>query len=141
MRERIEVYPVGHVVEPHTTPKAPEDRRWDWHGTAEADKGDAIIERGGWDAFAKAHAWYDPAEDVDHDPPQEKQAYKLPHHEVVDGRVRVVWSGVRSAMQVLAGARGGVVLPDRDREGVYRHLREHYEEFGKQPPSYEEIDS
>ena len=44
-------------------------------------------------------------------------------------------------MQVLAGARGGVVLPDRDREGVYRHLREHYEEFGKQPPSYEEIDS
>jgi len=110
-----------------------------WHGGA--DKGDAIIERGGWDAFAKAHAWYDPAEDAEHDPPQEKQAYKLPHHEVVDGRVRVVWAGVRSAMQVLAGARGGVDLPEGDREGVYRHLREHYEEFDREPPPFGEIDS
>ena len=102
---------MGHVVEPHTTPKASEDREWDWHGTAEARKGDALLDRGGWDAFAQAHAWYDPQQDREHDPPPEKQAYKLPHHEVVDGRVRVVWAGVRSAMQVLAGARGGVEVP------------------------------
>ena len=35
---------MGRVPEPHTSPKAPEDRPWDWHGTAEADKSDAILE-------------------------------------------------------------------------------------------------
>jgi hypothetical protein len=136
-----EVIVMGRAVEPHTTPKAPEDRSWNWHGSAEADKADEIIERGGWDAFANVHAWYDPREDPEHDPPQEKQAYKLPHHEVVNGRVRVVWAGVRSAMQVLAGARGGVDLPESDRKGVYRHLAEHYSEFGKEPPSFDEVAS
>jgi hypothetical protein len=53
----------------------------------------------------------------------------------------VVWAGVRSAMQVLAGARGGVDLPKSDRRGVYRHLVGHYEEFGKEAPPFEEISS
>jgi hypothetical protein len=132
---------MGHVVEMHTTPKAPEDREWDWHGTAEAEKGDALIDRGGWAAFAEAHAWYDPNEDPEHEPPHEKQAYKLPHHELVDDRVRVVWSGVRSAMQVLAGARGGVEMPETDRRDVYEHLARHYSEFDKEPPPFEEIQS
>lgn len=30
----------------HTSPKAPKDRAWNWHGTAEAEKGDEILERG-----------------------------------------------------------------------------------------------
>jgi hypothetical protein len=132
---------MGTVVEAHTTPKAPAEREWDWRGTAEADKGDALIEAGGWDAFANAHAWYDPNEDPEHDPPHEKQAYKLPHHEEFDGRVRVVWAGVRSAMQVLAGARGGVDLPKKDRKGVYEHLARHYQEFDKEPPAFTEIGS
>jgi hypothetical protein len=136
-----EVIVVGRAVEPHTTPKAPEDRQWDWHGTAEKDKADEIIERGGWEAFRDAHAWYDPGEDAEHDPPLERQAYKFPHHEVVDGRIRVVWHGVRSAMQILAGARGGAGLPDADRKHVYRHLAAHYEEFEKEPPGFEEIES
>ena len=91
---------MGRVPEPHASPKAPEDRPWDWHGTAEADKSDAILEAGGWELLASAHAWYDPSADEEgHDPPHEKGAYKLPHHEIVDGRLRVVWHGVRSADQ------------------------------------------
>jgi hypothetical protein len=133
---------MGQVPEPHPSPKAPEDRAWNWHGTAEADKGDAILERGGWEAFARAHAWYDPAEDEEgNDPPHEKQAYKLPHHELVDGDLRVVWGGVRSAMQVLAGARGGVDIPDADRRDVYRHLERHYREFDEEPPAFSELGS
>jgi hypothetical protein len=129
---------MGRVPEPHRSPKAPEDRPWSWHGTAEADKGDAILERGGWEAFARTHAWYDPSADPeDNDPPREKQAYKLPHHELTDGEVRVVWHGVRSAMQVLMGARGGVDIPESDRKDVYRHLEEHYREFGKEPPDFD----
>jgi hypothetical protein len=88
-----------------------------------------------------AHAWYDPNQDREHDPPQEKQAYKLPHHELLDGRLKVVWHGVRAAMQVMSGARGGVELAESDRKGVYQHLAEHYEQFDKEPPSYDEIES
>jgi hypothetical protein len=132
---------MGRAVPPHRSPKAPEDRPWNWHGTAESDKADAILEHGGWEAFANAHAWYDPDEDPEHDPPQEKQAYKLPHHELIDGHLQVVWHGVRSAMQVLSGARGGVDLPAGDRKDVYRHLAEHYEQFGKEPPAFEEVGS
>jgi len=137
----VEVNDVGRAVEPHTSPKAPEDREWSWHGKDEADKGTAIIEHGGWEAFESAHAWYDPSADTEHDPPHEKQAYKLPHHELIGGRLKVVWAGVRSAMQVLAGARGGVDIPDSGRKGVYLHLAEHYREFDKEPPPYEEMGS
>src|SRR5262245_26464330 len=121
---------MGHVPEP--SPKAPEDRAWDWHGTAEADKSDAVVEAGGW----SAHASYDPGQDEGRDPPHEKQAYKLPHHELIDGRLRVVWHGVRSAMQVLLGSRGGVDVPEPDRNKVYEHLAHHYQEFDREPPPF-----
>jgi hypothetical protein len=127
---------MGRTLARHTSPKADEDRAWNWHGEAEKDKSDAILDAGGWERLEDAHAWFDPAADTEHDPPHEKGAYKLPHHEIVDGRLRVVWNGVRSAMQVLMGARGGVDIPDADRRGVYDHLAGHYEEFGKEPPPF-----
>ena len=127
---------MGRVPEPHSSPTAPEDREWDWHGTAEADKSDAILETGGWQRLADAHAWYDPDQDEGRDPPHEKQAYKLPHHEMVDGRLRVVWHGVRQAMQVLMGSRGGVDIPDQDRNKVYEHLAHHYGEFDREAPPF-----
>lgn len=128
---------MGRVPEPHTSPKAPESRPWNWHGTAEADTSDAILASGGWRLLADAHAWYDPSADEEgNDPPKVKGAYKLPHHEIADGRLRVVWNGVRSAMQVLMGARGGVDIPEADRKDVYLHLARHYEEFDKEPPPF-----
>ena len=126
---------MGRVPEPHSSPKAPEDRDWDWHGKAEADKSDEILEAGGWRLLADAHAWYDPLRDDGRDPPQEK-AYKLPHHELLEGGLRVVWHGVRSAMQVLLGSRGGVDIPDADRNKVYEHLAHHYAEFDREPPPF-----
>lgn len=126
---------MGRVPEPHASPTAPKDRSWDWR---ESEKTNALIDHGGWDAMVSAHAWYDPEAD-EHDPPREKQAYKLPHHELVDGELRVVWHGVNSALQVLAGARGGVDIPDADRKDVYRHLEEHYREFDEEPPPFDEL--
>jgi hypothetical protein len=128
------------VPPPHRSPTAPVDRPWDWHGKDQTRKADEIIERGGWTEFAEAHAWYDASMDEEgNDPPREKQAYKLPHHEIVDGRLRVVWHGVRAAMQVLAGARGGVQIPESDRKKVYAHLAAHYKEFHEEPPPFEEL--
>jgi hypothetical protein len=123
---------MGTITAPHRSPTAPKERDWDWSGT---DKLDEIREHGGWDAVANAHAWFDPGAD-EHDPPHEKGAYKLPHHELVNGELRVVWRGVVSAMTVVNGARGGVDIPAADRRKVYEHLARHYEEFDEQPPEF-----
>ena len=124
---------MGRVSAAHTSPTAPQDRAWHWSGT---DTFDESLEHGGWAAVANAHAWHDPEDDPDHDPPRERNAYKLPHHEIVDGRLRVVWRGVVAAMTVVNGARGGVDIPEEDLEAVYRHLAEHYEQFDEEPPPF-----
>lgn len=95
---------------------------------------DEILDHGGWQAAARAHAWYDSDADPDHDPPHEKGAYKLPHHELVGGELKVVWRGVVAAMTVVNGARGGVDIPDADRRRVHEHLAAHYREFDEEPP-------
>lgn len=60
---------------------------------------------------------------------------KLPHHEPSKTGVGPAnWRGVAAAMAALNGARGGVDIPEDDREAVYRHLARHYEQFGKTPP-------
>ncbi|HSM38106.1 MAG TPA: hypothetical protein VK838_02150 [Candidatus Limnocylindrales bacterium] len=124
---------MGTVDAPHRSPTAPKERDWDWTGT---DKLDRIIEERGWDGVALDHAWYDTQEDPEHDPPREKGAYKLPHHELIDGELKVVWRGVVAAMTVVNGARSGVDIPDSDRRKVYDHLAEHYREFDEDPPEY-----
>ncbi len=125
---------MGTVSTPHRSPTAPKERDWDWDGT---DKMNRIIDERGWDGVALAHAWHDSSEDPEHDPPREKGAYKLPHHELLDGELRVVWRGVVAAMTVVNGARGGVDIPDSDRRKVYDHLAEHYAEFDEDPPDYQ----
>jgi hypothetical protein len=122
---------VGTAAEAHRSPKAPREHDWDWHGTHEAKKTDALLDHDGWRAMAAAHAWYQPDES---DPPHTKAAYKLPHHELIGGELKVVWRGVAAAMQVLNGARGGVEIPDADRRAVHRHLAAHYESFDEEPP-------
>lgn len=123
---------MGTVPAPHSSPTAPRERSWDWSDGPEPF--DRVLEQGGWEGAVRAHAWYDPAEDPEHDPPREKGAYKLPHHEIVDGGLKVVWRGVVAAMTVVNGARGGVDIPAADRRAVYEHLAHHYAEFGEQPP-------
>jgi len=68
-------------------------------------------------------------------PPERFTDLKLPHHN--PKTKNVVWRGVTAAMAALFGARGGVDIPEADRKKVYNHLAKHYEDFEKEPPSYE----
>jgi len=77
--------------------------------------------------------WYD-SKDTDN-----KGAYKLPHH-TADTGYPVSWNGVKAAMGALMGARGGVMLPESDRKGVYNHLVKHYKQFDKEVPEFKELD-
>lgn len=67
-------------------------------------------------------------------PPSTYGQLKLPHHRPDDGDV--VWRGVTAAMAALLGARGGVTIPDGDREAVYAHLASHYRQFDAEPPAW-----
>ena len=121
------------AIPPHDSPKAPKDRAWD--GDAARDRvrawaGGPDKEKIDWDKYARAFAWVDPEHRDDFG------GYKLPHHDIVDGELKVVWRGVAAAMQALLGARGGVDIPREDRRAVYRHLARHYKQFGEEPPEF-----
>jgi phage shock protein A len=86
-----------------------------------------------WSKYREGFAWYDDEN------PEDFGSYKLPHHDIVNGRFSVVWRGVVAAMAALEGARGGVDTPEADKQAVYNHLRRHYEEFGKEAPEFSEL--
>jgi len=81
-----------------------------------------------WAKFALFFAWRNP------DKPNAFTGYKLPHHDVVDGKMVAIWRGITAAMAAYHGARGGVDIPDEDRPLVYEHLATHYRDAGKEPP-------
>lgn len=123
------------VPAPHRSPKADRELAWDWSDDAPRYT-DELITHGGWEAMVKAHAWHAAGAE---DPPERKKDYKLPHHRLIDGRVRVVLEGVRSAMNVLAAVRFQpedyrLDVPAEDVSDIYGHLAVHLEEFGERPP-------
>lgn len=127
------------ALAPHDGPLAPEDREWNVEEAEErirrwaSSDGSGNKDKIDWDKYRQAFAWYD------HEDSENFKSYKLPHHDVIDGRLHVVWRGVVSAMQALMGARGGVNVPPEDRRGIYIHLANHYRQFGRDPPKFESV--
>ena len=127
-------------VAPHETPKAEIDTDWDataaelrirkWassDGSGDKDKID-------WAKYRQGFTWYD-SDDIEN-----IGSYKLPHHDIIDDSLKVVWKGVFGAMAALLGARGGVDIPSGDKKPVYTHLSNHYEQFEKEPPELSRCD-
>ena len=77
-----------------------------------------------------AFAWLSP-EYVSGESKDRGEGRKLPHH-LPNGRT--VFRGVRAALAVLNGARGGLKIAEADRKGVYAHLSAHYRQFGQEAP-------
>jgi len=96
--------------------------RWRRYSTA----ADGSID---WSKFAECFAWFDS------DKPDAVGSYKLPHHDIRDGKPVTVWGGVVTAAAAIQGARGGVKgIPAADVAKIEQHLGEHYREFDKVPP-------
>ena len=117
------------------TTAAPEDTGWDGAAATGRIAGWASSDGSGdkdkidWGKYRRGFAWYDGenAEDFG--------AYKLPHHDISEGSLVVVWNGVEAAMGALLGARGGVDIPEEDKDAVYSHLSRHYEQFDRESPT------
>ncbi|MBO0899002.1 hypothetical protein J1G42_03320 [Cellulomonas sp. zg-ZUI222] len=109
-------------------PLADRDREWDG-GAAErrvrewAGAQDAPNER-----YRDAHVWYDAQKKGNF------TAYKLLVADVVDGRLVAVPRAVIAAAAVMQGSRGGVDLPEKDRDRVRSHLAKYYAKLDETPP-------
>jgi len=119
---REEKVEVKKVIPYKKTPVAPLEEPWD--ATAEVREAEV--------ADLKIMClWYD-AENAD-----VKGSYKLPHHKS-SGNHSLVWNGIRAAMGVLFGARGGVDIPTDEKKGCYNHAAKHYKDCDKEPPEWKE---
>ena len=122
------------AVAPHRTPKAPEDLEWDknraiqnirrWASTDGSGDPDKIDRK----RYRLAFAWYNSEK------PDLLTSYKLPHHDIWNGRFCVVWRGCVAGVAAVAGARGGVKIPKKDIPGVLSHFRVHYKQFDRPFP-------
>ncbi len=78
--------------------------------------------------FRNAFLWFDG------DDAESFGAYKLPIADVINGRMTVVPRAIFAAAAALAGARGGVDIPDDQRPGVIANLNRYYDKMGLESP-------
>ena len=104
------------------TPKAPKSAKWD---------GGAAMMAANSKTYHIICAWVDKqGSDDDGDGwPDQRQAYKLPHHNGA-GNHSVVWRGVANAAARLPNTN----IPAGDVKGVQAHLGRHYKEFDETAP-------
>jgi len=117
---------------------APEDKTWDSKaadsrmrklaGGPDKDKMD-------YKKYQEGFTWYDKENKT------KFASYQLPHHDTEGGELITVWRGVTSAMAALLGSRGGVDIPEEDRQKVYNHLAKHYKEFDKTAPDFKLVET
>ena len=83
-----------------------------------------------------AYAWFDDAAVEDGELP--KTACKFLHHEVsADGSPGAAnLTACSATIGALHGARGGTVIPDADRRGVYDHVAAHLRDAGMEPEPF-----
>jgi len=109
-------------------PVADRDRAWDGDAAEKRVRAWAKAEDEPNEKYRDAHVWYD-AENKEN-----FTAYKLLIADVVDGRLRAVPRGVFAAAAVMQGSRGGVDVPDKDRDRIKSHLAKYYAKLDETPP-------
>lgn len=117
-----------------THPSNPPTMKGKWDGTA-AEKRvrnwaskDGSKDQMNWDKYRQGFGWYD-SEDIEN-----FGSYKLLHHDIEDGTLKVHEGGVIAAGNVLMGARGGVDIPEADQNKAKLHLARHYSQFDRTAP-------
>jgi hypothetical protein len=109
-------------------PLADRDREWDGDAAEKRIRAWADAEEEPNEKYRDAHVWYDA------DKKENFTAYKLLIADVIDGKIRAVPRGFMAAAAVMQGSRGGVDLPDKDRDRVKSHLAKYYAKLGEDAP-------
>jgi hypothetical protein len=109
-------------------PLADTDREWDGDAADARVRKWAKVDEEPNEKYRDAHVWYDA------DKKENFSAYKLLIADVIGGTLHAVPRGVMAAAAVMQGSRGGVDLPDRDRDRVKSHLAKYYKKWGADAP-------
>lgn len=128
MNPEANIISVKEAIPFRDLPLASEDREWD---AEEADKRvreftgseDEPTER-----YKNAFLWYDRANEL------EFGAYKLPIADIVDGELKAVPRAIFAAAAAMNGARGGVDIPDDERQPVMNSIDRYYDKMGRESP-------
>lgn len=128
--ENEEIEEMKTVTPWGSLPKTMADRERRWDSTAavkrwreNSNSSEAPSER-----YKNNFLWYD------RENAENFGAYKLPIGDVIDGKHVVIPRAVFAARAALAGARGGVDIPDSDRAGVEANINKYYEAMELEPP-------
>ena len=109
-------------------PLADRDREWDGTAAEKRVRAWAKAEDEPNEKYRDAHVWYDA------DAKENFTAYKLLIADVIDGRLKAVPRGVFAAAAVMQGSRGGVDVPDKDRDRIKSHLAKYYAKLDETAP-------
>ena len=109
-------------------PLADRDRAWDGHAAEKRVRAWAKAQDEPNEKYRDAHVWYDA------DSKENFTAYKLLIADVIDGRLTAVPRGVFAAAAVMQGSRGGVDVPDKDRDRIRSHLAKYYAKLDETAP-------
>lgn len=116
---------VSYSVQPfHSGFGKDEASKWSFS----ADDGNAILEKGGWPMYKRAHLVVDTSEG---NTPENKGAYTYPVAKLKDGEMTYY---LRAAQSVYAGLRGGArgaKLPEATNERVLSTVKKIYDAFGR----------
>jgi HK97 family phage prohead protease len=79
-------------------------------------------------AYRKAFMWFD-SKNADN-----FTAYKLPYADVIDGKLKAVPRAIFAVAVVLRGGRGGVDIPDADKQSIISHVKKYYKKMNRPSP-------
>jgi hypothetical protein len=109
-------------------PLADRDREWDGAAAEKRVRAWADAQDEPNARYRDAHVWYDA------DAKENFTGYKLLIADVIGGDLKAVPRGVFAAAAVMQGSRGGVNVPDRDRDRIKSHLAKYYAKLDETPP-------
>jgi len=84
--------------------------------------------------YKKAFLWYDATNEGLFG------AYKLPIADVVDGKLKANPRAIFASAGAMRGARGGVDIPEADREGVINNINKYYKKMDLESPFSKSIE-
>jgi len=133
MNPAAKITEVKAVVPFQDLPLADRDRPWDSDAAIARVRDFTDSDEEPSATYRRAFLWYD-REDADN-----FGAYKLPIADVINGRLTAIPRGIFAAAAAMSGARGGVDIPENERDGVIAHINRYYEKMGL-PSPFEESD-
>lgn len=107
---------------------APDDTDWSKTEAVNDIKSATDSEDSPSKSYKNYFMWYD----VEN--PEDFGSYKLPYAKNVGGELKAVPKALSSIVAALNGARGGVSIPDSDRNAVKSNVTKYYKKMGKDDP-------